>query len=512
MRAYFTLTTLDPVILSQSTATTNNHQCLDYIPGSAILGLAASKLYPTLPATESFELFHSGKVIFGCALPFENGSLHLPMPASWHFPKGKNAVQNQQLHSKVISNQASRNFVRGTEQYKQCRTGYISAKGHIAEIKQGITTKTALENGSAKDGSLFSYAYLEANQSFLGFIEAEPAQLDTVKQTIAGTHYLGRSKASEFGRVAIEFISIDHQPQVKQSGNTLTLWLVSDAQVINAHGLATATPELADLIEGATGTLNHSSSFIRTHNASLFNQKRLGLDSELAMISKGSVLVYDEVQVTDQALQQISQTGVGLNRQLGLGQVIVNPAWSQSAQFAADAELFVGVSHQLQSKAAPAQPSSQLAHFIQRQLNQAQLQQDQQQQVQQLITDIANWYKRARKFNLIYPAHSAGPSSSQWRRVMETLRYNKTQWQQLLFDGENAICKAKNDPIGWGIKLPTGSEFSYALQTRISNAEPAMLLLACERLTRYDLSEAKELKKLCEELDIDFDFSKEGAN
>ncbi len=47
MRFYYTLKTLEPVIVSKTTATTN-HQGLDHISGSAILGLVASDLYPQL--------------------------------------------------------------------------------------------------------------------------------------------------------------------------------------------------------------------------------------------------------------------------------------------------------------------------------------------------------------------------------------------------------------------------------------------------------------------------------
>ena len=62
MRVFYALTTIDPIIVSQSAATTNNHQGLDYIPGSAMLGLVASRLYPELTGEKSWQLFHSGKV------------------------------------------------------------------------------------------------------------------------------------------------------------------------------------------------------------------------------------------------------------------------------------------------------------------------------------------------------------------------------------------------------------------------------------------------------------------
>ncbi len=90
MRFYYTLKTLEPVIVSKTTATTN-HQGLDHISGSAILGLAASDLYPQLSQQPdlTWSLFHSGEVQFGPCYPLVGNELSLPTPASWHFEKGE---------------------------------------------------------------------------------------------------------------------------------------------------------------------------------------------------------------------------------------------------------------------------------------------------------------------------------------------------------------------------------------------------------------------------------------
>lgn len=66
MRYYYQLETIDPVIMSQGNATTNNHNCFDYIPGSAILGVMAAKHYPDnkLSDDENGRLFRPGFVVF----------------------------------------------------------------------------------------------------------------------------------------------------------------------------------------------------------------------------------------------------------------------------------------------------------------------------------------------------------------------------------------------------------------------------------------------------------------
>ncbi|MFA0698533.1 hypothetical protein, partial [Vibrio sp. 10N.222.49.C9] len=87
-------------------------------------------------------------------------------------------------NSEQISNHASELFQRPDGvQFKQCRDGFVSSQGKLGKVEQGIVTKTALDRktGGVKDGSLFSYAYIEENQSFAGWIECQSqSQVDLI--------------------------------------------------------------------------------------------------------------------------------------------------------------------------------------------------------------------------------------------------------------------------------------------------------------------------------------------
>jgi CRISPR-associated protein Csx10 len=181
MRLYYQLTTIDPIIVSQTSATTNNHECLDYIPGSAILGALASQHYTDLSAEQSWQAFHTSGCRFSPCYAVKDQQASLPVPASWHFAKGKTLTENNKKIAKdVVTNHAHSDFKREpTTQYKQWRDAYITASGFQAEVTKGLSTKTAIDTtkGSAKKSMLFSYSYLDAKQNFIGWIDCPDEQL-----------------------------------------------------------------------------------------------------------------------------------------------------------------------------------------------------------------------------------------------------------------------------------------------------------------------------------------------
>ena len=516
MKLYYRLTTIDPVILSQSTATTNNHQGLDYIPGSAMLGLVANKIYASLAEQDSWQMFHSGAVQFGNAYADIEGEVCLPLPASWHYEKGQSTAKDGQLSPDVV-NHASGD-IDITKQYKQCRTGYVSRSGLMASIKQGMVTKTALERtGSVKDGSLYSYTYIDKNQHFIGAVECcDDAQRQMIAQAFEGNLRLGRARGSEFGRVRVELLP-SVEPSVVSVSTSLTLWCISDCQCIDKLGLPTYTPALSDLVGGAIGTLNRDRSFIRSHKVTRFNQARGGFDSEQLVISKGSVLVFDDVSMTQAQLEQLRDTGMGLNRQQGLGAVVINPLWSQSSNLTAD-RLFESAEFSLPKVKVPVIPAtaqnSALIAWVERNIHTGASTLNAQFTAKIAITKIVQAYRKARQYNCISDGHEAGPSSSQWRRIDELVRRGDANWHTKLFtqheDDKSAICRAENDQLGWGLAWDNGERFitfadhfkEFILADPKIKADLAIMRQLTDWLCRYDLSVQNELEKAEKELQL----------
>lgn len=511
MKQYYKITTIDPVIMTQSSATEGGLQTLDYITGSAILGVLAGKLYAQLSEQDSWSIFHSGAVQFSPCYPVVNNELSLPVPASWHFAKGDEWQKEGVLQAEVISNHASQRFNRDEQtQYKQCRSGFINSLGALAEVKQTLITKTALnDKQTAAKGQLFNYSAINAGQSFVGFVDADGEQLEMIKKHLAGQHSIGRSRSSEFGRVSIELIELT-EPSVNSAFTSeLSIYCISDIECIDQFGLPTYTPTLAELVgdEKITGTLDGSRSFIRTTTLSRFNQKRGGFDGEQALISKGSVLVFKDVSNTAEAIEQLSEKGAGINKQQGQGWVLANPMWQQTPTL--DMPIFdayslpkaSGKNKSVKEKAPKA--NSPLTQFIAARLQQNEVTKGDSDVVNTMLKEMYHLYRNARQYNRVVIAHDAGPSSSQLRRVAEVYRYNRNKPEAELFDGAHAICKAENDAIGWGINWDNGQQivtFSEAFKQLISSKTHSQIERFLEQVCRYEPCQFNSLNKYKKEL------------
>lgn len=489
MRLYYRLSTKEPLVISQSTATTNNHLGLDYIPGSAVLGAIASRLYSQLSKEQSFALFHSGACRFGPVYPLVDNEIALPVPASWHGLKGDAAK---------LSNHAAPDFVRDeTQQYKQRRQGYINHHLKVAEVKQGLTTRTALDADlRVKDGQLYTYTTLQAGQHFGGWIEVDSAEfLDLIKPFLNTELNIGRSRSSEFGRVQLH--CPPEQPavhEINSLGNTVVLWCLSDTQCFDALGSPTFTPDLHMLHPQLEGSLDKGKSFIRTRRVRRFNRARNGLDSEQQLIAAGSVLVYQLNQAADiTMLQTLAQQGIGANRQQGLGWVQVNPAWAAQSQ--PQGVLFKPLVLPPPPQQEINESSTPLLQWVQQQLAVNKDLQEMEQQVRALHQKICAAYESARKYNNLPPYYQAGPGSSQWRRLDELVK-NQDNWQLAAFSGEAAVCKAQNDELGWGLSWQQGKQmtnFADFAQQHLSGLSAKAMRKFLEQLCRFDPSDYHSL-------------------
>lgn len=519
MRIFYTLTTLEPVIISRSSATTQ-HQTLDHIPGSALLGAMASKLYPQLSTEDAFTLFHSGECRFSPAYPVvtgsdnpQHGEIALPTPASWHTPKGD---------KKDLTNHAARCFARDElTQYQQIRQGFISsarALQYAADIRTGLTARTALESETqrAKEGQLFQYAFIQAEQTFAGWVDcAEPALAALLQKTLHGEFVLGRSRNSEFGKVSLSVYQPQAQTQTQTQptvahGNELVIWCLSDVACLDAFGQPTLTPSAQDLHPELCGELDPTRTFIRSHRVRRFNRARGGLNSEQLLIAAGSVLTYQlQNTPTVQTLQDLTEQGCGFAREQGLGWIMINPAWADQATPGTGAsELFTPFAVTLPQQTALHETptnhatSSPLLAWVQSKQAKQTRTIERKLRCQAMHHHIADAYQSLRRYHRTPPAYQAGPSSSQWRRLADLARSSHADlvhhdgildWRRAAFDTESAICKTTNDPMGWGIEWPEGEHlvtFAQQLDVAIKRNQLDLddLRLLLEELCRYDLS------------------------
>lgn len=520
MKLGFKLTAIDSIIIQESNKTVGFNACLDYVPGSALLGYFASKLYSQLPQEQSWELFHSGAVQFGNAYPIADNELSLPLPLSFHYPKGQDAKQINELTS--FTNQVEESL---SVQWKQMRAGYINSQGLVGRPFIGVSTKSAIDpkTGTVEDGKLFTYEHIQAGAEFAGVLTVTTPELtDLVKQSAGEIVRIGRSKNTEFGRMRIEFFEVSGTHSVSDHGDTITVWFVADAQVINSVGEPVLRPTLTELFGGypsehsagnntsaLSARLDEQSSFVRTRRVSRYNQKRGVTDTEQVLIEKGSVLVYRDVSGCSKAmLEQLQAYGVGMNKQAGLGQVVINPLWSHQKQL--NAPLFnakaVKVASMSSSGAITETPKTALMAWMQEQVAADKKATVALSEAKNLTNSIVKLYDSARYYNTIAQAHQAGPSQSQWRRIQSALKQQPETLARVLFDGEHAICKAKNDAIGWGIQWKiSGNDFvcfADAWHDLFAQYSVDTVALCVEQICRFDLSTYQGLKAAKKEFEV----------
>lgn len=517
IKQYIKIRTLQPVIMTESSATRGGLESLDYITGSSLLGLAASKLYAGLSEEEAWQYFHNGELQFGSAYPVVNGQCSLPTPASLHYEKDQDWHNKYVINDTAHSVHSAEGFIRDeTVQYKQCREGFINGLGHVAQVRKIAVTKTALdERQTAADGQLFNYQAIDAGQEFMGCLTGEAALVNKVVSAIEGIQRLGRSRSSEFGKVEISLISAPSTLVSTLDSSTLTLYCHSDLEALDAFGEPTYTPNLGDLLTNASGVLDVGKSFILTRTQSLFNRARGGFDGEQHLIKKGSVLVFNHAEANVASFEM----GIGHNTHLGLGQVIANPAWL--AKPSLTLPLFdagIELSEQELDKNISQAPMSPLTKFVDRQFKALDTRLTETETVQLMLGEVVRALFAARSYNHLINAHTAGPTRSQLRRVANVLRDQHSDPIARLFVGDHAVCKTSNDALGWGLSWYDGkrlTNFAELFQNLLTTKEPSTAScreLFIERLCQYELCQYQDLKRLVKEQKLELEPQKAGEN
>jgi len=433
------LNLLDDVVFSASSATEGGHTSLDYIPGSALLGWAASQLYSTLKIEDAWLLFHSGKVRFGHGLPATDSlDTFKPMPACFHYAKNSEwrGADNRLCKEQVFNLTHTIPDPDGQVQYKQLREGYISPDGMLFYPEKSLSMKTAINpnTGRAAESQLFGYEALVAGQTFISTITADsdvPEELMLrLKEVCSGVMHLGRSRASQYGRV--ESIEISNTPCFGRVGGefvkNLTLWLMSDMALYH-HGQTVLKPEPRDLGLPA-GHLVIERSFVRHRCYTPYNAKRRAPDLERQVLAAGSILHFELDEPVDSA--QLPQS-FGIFRESGLGKVWINPPLLDAKH-----PLFEqAIEHPALEKIA--MPNHPLLHWLKKASTAIEETKQIHQTVDERMTELRNLYRTAFSMTGII---DAGPGASQWGRVRDVAEqsHDLKQLKTNLFS-HDGVCK-----------------------------------------------------------------------
>ena len=532
MRINFTIEALDNLSVSQSHAGVFCENSLDYIPGSALLGAFASCLYPKLSEDDAWKMFQNGDVKFSNCYPLfineENNTYEqlLPVPFALHYEKQAGGYEEALKANKVVN--CFKKEI-GQNQLKQLRSGYIRSNGYKASgINSGSSVKTAInpDTQSASEHQLFVTGYIRIGTYFSGYIDGNDDLITKILKVIDssnGVFRIGKSRGSEFGRVQLKVRTKlsthqDVNEQISGNGKELVLWCISDVVFYDADvGMPSAVPLVSNLLwsKDISGSYQHEKSFIRNSSLRFFNRKRGGYDGEKILVKKGSIISFSLIEELSQDdLKLIAREGIGIDRQMGFGQVQVNPKWLINGEVPDGTDrisLFTPVSipaNQLYDHQVYKSFDTRLVSWIDSKVELERKWKEAHLEAERINDQIYDIYKSARSYNNLDANSSCGPSSTQLRRVYEFLKNKINSTNKYKKVDENVIneigtiCEIKTDFLGWGIKVPQGengnilcSDFMCIYLSLIRERTYEGILRHIEMLTKDDPSKWEDLKK-----------------
>ena len=347
MQRRILIMTLDSeAVFSARAATLGSHHGLPYIPGAALLGYAAARLYSKITSKEAYNAFHSGSVRFSNGFPLlSSGEIAFPAPACLRKQKDASipAGPDGSIDGGKLRILPGGEFILDDGRKAQSeayRPGYLTLSSREHQTSMGSRMMTAIENDKNRAASeqLFSFQYVAEAAKFAASIEVDvdddvdPKISETIFKIFdSGRLNLGRSGGTGFGgEIGVEILP-DSAGRVWPdnlgvTGTKLTLWLLSDLAVNDPR---TGLPSLAPRPEWLglpEGTLIPDASFMTFRRYAPYNRYLDTADQERCVIEQGSVLRF-ELKEPDRFNPGVLDRGLGLYCEVGLGRVCANPTF-----------------------------------------------------------------------------------------------------------------------------------------------------------------------------------------
>lgn len=454
MKSYqLDITLQEDVVLSATASTLGGNHSLDYVPGATLLGAAAAALYGQVPAETAFHLFHSGAVRFGNAYIKQDTQASRPIPLAWH--RLRNRAGKSQLLNHLLESDAGMKVKQ-----EQLRSGFVTETGHLVSPQTSYRMKTAIDpkTASAATAQLFGYQSLQAGQQFQARLDIDDHEaldnsvVSDLLDALGGSLLLGRSRSAQYGEAVCEVSAL--QDCSTDSGDTsetsLVFWLQSDLALQDAYGQPVLMPSAEHF--GIDGQVDSKRSFLRFRSYSPYNSYRHSYDNVRQVITQGSIITFQLNAPVSDEVKNSWLSGVGLYRECGLGQVLIN--------------------HPLLLNAVPTPPvihpvpdvlgeppNHPMAKWLLSQTQSGGQQQRLREQAEQCGRELDALYKAARRYAGEPSGVAVGPGRSQWGKVSEIAKQYASGGQSdglffALFDENNNQAVCSQSDAAW--KTATG--------------------------------------------------------
>jgi len=329
-KLHYTITTLEPLIITQHSDDPNMYETLQYIRGTVIQGVFAQNYIKTNNgiADDLFtRLIVSGDCIFENAFPTIDNKLYCPAPFS--IVRKKYPLKNDEEGDN--KKELALNLLLATidEQTKDI-SSLVQIDGKEIcplTIRKEIRLHNEIddEKRTTKDGILFNYQSLPAGMVFSGAITVKKDADETLIQKIVPDKKeirIGRSATSEYGKVRFEWID-EAKEDARIPNKEVIMTLLSDTIIYNKNGFTSLTvDDLGKYLKGASITNSISR---KSRIEGFLNVWKLHKPSE-NVFAAGSSFLLDKMPDNE---IELAKLGLGERTHEGYGQVsftILDPA------------------------------------------------------------------------------------------------------------------------------------------------------------------------------------------
>lgn len=337
----YRITTLCPILISESASGVNMITTREYIPGSSVLGVFAHKFIQKKSLSGGAHKnntfsnwFLKGNLRFTNAYVVshdEDGRVkkNFPLPFSIQYEKGDEKRVHDLLHGDEESDRQT---------IPVGGFGRIEGEGlYTQEVKKSLNFHHQRDSvtGTAKKGLFFNYESIDANQTFEGCIIGEKNDLedflklfwDNKNKDIA---YIGRSRNAQYGKVLLEIISEapeDFNSEIDEfeiENGELSLTFLSDTVIYNENGFSTTDLEELERVlkENLGPKIELKKAFIKTGVVENFvSVWGLRKPSETCFLAGCCFLVKVE-GIENNKILEFQKKGIGERRHEGLGRIV----------------------------------------------------------------------------------------------------------------------------------------------------------------------------------------------
>ena len=417
----------DPIIITASSASSDQGEALRYIPGATLWGALAARIYEK--SNNTWDLFHSGALKITNAYPVLAGAVAWPVPFCLHHEKAEPA-----LLDKAVCAASSR--FHENSQPVQFRGGFINASSNTIQAPQmqdAIKTAINSDTGAAAEAQLFASEAISAGQSFVFWLEGPENLVKAARDGLGPQCFLGRSRSAEFGKSSLSEASLPDWPKGTPIANGIAyVWTISDLCLSDDFGQPELNP--IRLEGGASGNIDYAHSFLRFRTYWPYNAKWKSRALARQVIEQGSVFCLRDVTGTT------GFSWVGEENASGCGLVYISD--KPPLQVLGDLATFAFCEQAI----AATQGNSRLAVWLQNQVVQKVACDTAMKTAQDLSQLIQNMIEGGRA----HPSNqTVGPTKTQLNNLRSALANRSDGWMVKLWGTDD---KADIDPA-WGFRI-----------------------------------------------------------